>query len=192
MYLQSENYQNYISLQSGSPAKTNGGSPPKSGNSILSPPQLKKPTPAPVQGPLGSDLLKAIRDGKRRVWPDIHIQQLKNCWADIAWLVVRLVSSLVRWLGMRYIGIFANEFCPMNKKFLGVYLTMITFAKLLQALTCERWRTRKEMRRALVAPQTSHPFLRVASQLRCPIATMADIPTQSKCSKPLNFNEFFF
>ena len=57
-------------LQSGSPAKTNGGSPPKSGNSILSPPQLKKPTPAPVQGPLGSDLLKAIRDGKKLEWPE--------------------------------------------------------------------------------------------------------------------------
>ena len=53
-----------MSLQSGSPAKTNGGSQAKSGNSILSPPQLKKPTPAPVQGPLGSDLLKAIRDGE--------------------------------------------------------------------------------------------------------------------------------
>lgn len=52
-----------IFKKSGSPAKTNGGSPPKSGNSILSPPQLKKPTPATVQGPLGSDLLKAIRDG---------------------------------------------------------------------------------------------------------------------------------
>ena len=51
-------------FQLGSPAKTNGGSQHKSGNSILSPPQLKKPTPAPVQGPLGSDLLKAIRDGE--------------------------------------------------------------------------------------------------------------------------------
>lgn len=64
-----------ILRKSGSPAKTNGGSQAKSGNSILSPPQLKKPTPAPVQGPLGSDLLKAIRDG-------INLRKVENKKGD--------------------------------------------------------------------------------------------------------------
>ena len=51
---------------------------------------------------------------------------------------------------------------------------------LSQESTCERWRTKKETIRARAAPQTSRPSLRAVWLLRCPIATMADIPTPSK------------